>query len=103
MDKSYSHSGFIQYDLNACLQDKMLELALSITQDKRVKIYKDFLIDDSLPIEIQKELKTVENLFHVLEEKNNFMLDPVKGQIIVLLEKVEMNKVEIKLNLVGNE
>ena len=48
-------------------------------------------------------MQTVVNLFSIMEKKKNFTIDPVKGQIILILRKVEMNElvekeVEIKLN-----
>ena len=102
MNNSYSHNGFIQYNVDVSLQADILEITLTITQKKKVKTFKNLLIDDSLPTEIKKEFKTVKNLFAILEEEGNFKVDPLRGQIIVLLKKMEREG-EIKLNFVGEE
>ena len=102
MDISYNHNGFIHYNMDVSLQKDVLEITLTITQNKKVKKFKDFLIDDSLPTAIKKEYKTVKNLFIILEEEKNFKVDPLRGHIIVVLKKME-KEVEIKLNLVGEK
>ena len=91
MENSYSHTGIIQYQMDVSLQANVLEITLIIIQSKRVKTYKNFVIYDSLPREVKKELKNVENLFLILEKKKNFMVDPIRGQIVVLLKKLELN------------
>ena len=108
MENSYNHVGSIQYNLDVSLQDNVLELTLTINQEERVRKYKDFLIDDSLPKEIKNEFKTVKNLFIVLGKGKNFKVDPLRGQIIVLVKKMELNEfveqeAEIKLNFMGEE
>ena len=108
MDNSYLHSGTINYNLSVLLQNNVLELSLSIRQGRRVRNYKDFLINDSLQTKLKKEAKTVENLFAILEKKWNFMVDPLKGGIVVLLRKIELNEekekeIEIMLKFVGEE
>ena len=108
MDNSYTHSGIIQYHLDASLQADVLELTLSITEDGRKRKYKSFLMDGYLPTEIKKELKTVGNLFAVLEKNQNFKVDMMRGQIVLLLRRLELNEVvekevEIKLKFVREE
>ena len=102
MDNSYSHNGFIHYKIDVSLQKDVLEIAFTITQNKNVKIFKDFLINDSLPTEIKKEFKTVKNLCIALEEERNFKVDPLKGRIVVVLEKMKKEE-EIKLNFIGEK
>ena len=89
--------------MDVSLQADVLELTLLVTEDSRTRQYKSFLVDDSLPAEVKKELKTVGNLFAVLERKKNFKVDTMKGQIILLLRRLEVKEVEIKLKLVKEE
>ena len=108
MENRYSHAGAIHYKLDVSLQDNILELTLTIGQEKKVRKFKDFLIDDSLPKKIKEEFKTVKNLFIVLERRKNFKVDPLRGQIIVSVKKMELNEpveqeAEIQLNFVGEE
>ena len=49
MDHSYSHFGTIDYNFDVYLRVNVLELFLTITQKEKVKKYKAFFIDDSLP------------------------------------------------------
>ena len=60
-------------------------------------------MNDSLPVEIKKEFKTVGNLFTVLERKKNFKVDAMRGQIVLLLRKLELHELEIKLKFVKEE
>ena len=60
-----------------------------------------------MPTEVKEELKTITNLFTVLQKRKNFMVD-VRGKIILILRKLELNEVrekevEIKLKFVGEE
>ena len=91
MDNSYIHSGIIHYKLDASLRTDVLELTLLITEESRVRQYKSFLMNDSLPVEVKKEFKTVGSLFAVLERKKNFKVDAMRGQIIFLWRKLELN------------
>ena len=50
-------------------------------------------------------MKTVKNLFEVLSKKKNFKVDTMRGQIILLLRRLQLNEVvekevEIKLKMV---
>ena len=108
MNNSYSHFGKIEYNLDVSLQANVLELNLIITKGQIVKKYKNIFINDSLPTGIKKEIKTVDDLFIILGKEKNFTVDPVKGQILLLLKRLEFNEVhekevEINLKFVGEE
>ena len=103
MDASFTHAGFIQYNLHTCLLGSTLEVTLSISDQERTQRYRSFFNDESLPTKLKKEFKTAQNLFPILEKRKNFIVDPVRGQLILIIRKVEMNEfreeeVELKLN-----
>ena len=100
--KTYTHTGLIQYELDVKLQSNVLSIMLTISQDKRVKRYKDYFINSTLPSNIREEVKTVATLYIILEDKRNFILGPQEGEIILFLRKMdgdELSGSEYSLNL----
>ena len=96
MKNSFSHSGIIHYNLDVSFHFNVLELNLTITKNTGTTKFKHFLTDDSFSMEMKKELKTVSNLFVFLEKKENFVVDPLKGVLLLNL-KEEGENLEIKL------
>ena len=87
--KSYTHTGLIQYDLDVKLQSNVLSITLTLSQEKRVKRYKNYFINRTIPSDIREEVKTVATLYIILEDKRNFIIGPEEGEIILFLRKID--------------
>ena len=80
---NFSHAGSLHYNLDVALEDNFLLISLTITESEKIKKFKDFFVDYSLPKEVKIKLGTVQNLFSVLQNKKNFTINPVKGSIFL--------------------
>ena len=89
---SYTHSGVIKYDLNLSLHTHVLDITLTVIEDRAVRKFTESLINRSLLADLKKEFKTVEKLFIFMKKKNNFLVNPAKGQILLLQRKVDGQK-----------
>ena len=107
MESSFTHTGFLHYHLNLFLDRSALFITLTINELDTVRKYRTFFTNYSIPIEIKKEVETVGDLFAMFGDKRNFKVDPVEGEMILILRRGGSSKfekkVEIKLNFIGAE
>ena len=66
------------------------------------------MIDDTLPEKVKSLLDKISNVYLLLERKENFLIDPLKGSILLLIGRKDEGRkleesAEIQLRLVGNE
>ena len=88
--KTCTHKGLVQYKLDLSIEGNDLEICLTTTQQMKAKKYCAFFTNKSLPSFIKEEIKTTEKLFNLLQEKKNFVIDPINGKIILFSKKKEI-------------
>ena len=88
MENCYTHTGLILYHLSTSFEDNVFEITLKTINETGVKIFKESLVN-GLPFQFKK----VENFYLFLKNKKNFVVDPIKGRIILKIRKMVMDDI----------
>ena len=82
--ENITYSGTILYEFCTSLQNRMLEITLKVTNERGIQNYKTILTEESLPPKLQIKFEKVENLFTFFQDKKNFLVDVLRGEILLI-------------------
>ena len=100
MASTIRFSSTIQQELNIVLENHRLHLVLDV-DDTYVKCtFKTTLINEKLSFDLRKHFRTIDEIFKILNNKDNFYIDPTNGKVIFKAKSIKnqgYEKIEISL------
>ena len=104
MKNTALHYGAVLYDFSVSLSDNTLEITLKVINELAVQFFRTSFTNESLPTKLKQKVDHIEKLFRFLNDKGNFMIDVFRGEVILLLNKMELDefvyeKIGIKLEM----
>ena len=81
--------GIIEYDIKSSYSENLLTLALRVEDESSSKVFSRTLSNQNLSAELKKEYDNIENLYKLLGNKSNCIVDDISGSLVLIKKEFD--------------